>query len=1085
MQRLFILLALIVYFGLSSAWAQTRTITGVITSSEDRQPLPGVSIVVKGTTTGTVTDFDGKYTLAIPTSTSTIVVSFIGMETQEVSVEGLSTINVALVPETIGLEEVVAVAYGTQKKESITGAVSQVNATAIEKRPVSSVSSVLEGTTTGIQVNSSYGEPGSSPTIRIRGFTSINGSNDPLYVIDGVPFGGNISDLNPQDIESISVLKDAASSALYGSRASNGVVLITTKRGKVTSDGSANLRFSINQGVYNRGIKEYERLSADDFMETMWIGYRNNLMTSKPADYPTEAAASAEANNSLMSTILKYNIYDKPDASLFDANGKLAAGAKVRSQYNDLDWFKPIERLGYRQDYTVSGDGASEKTSYFFSAGYLDEKGYVISSDFKRFTGRANVDISPRKWIKVGMNISGSHQTSNNTTGDAGSATSFVNPFYYARNMAPIYPIYLHDLQTGELILDANGDKQYDGGSAYSRPQNVGRHVIWETELNMDRTYRNTMQSQAYVDIKFLNDFKFSVKGDINLRNSENQTYNNAVIGDGSGNKGRARRVLYRYKNYTFQQQLMWDKVFDKHTVDALVAHENYDYNYSYLYGYKTTETFAGGTELKNFTNITSLDGYQNTYRTESYLSRARYNYDNKYYFDASFRRDGSSRFYKDNRWGNFWSVGGSWSISRENFMALFNDKINSLKLRASYGEVGNDAGTGYYGYMALYGLDQNANLTAAYKTQNQAYDILWETSSSFGVGLEGRVYNRVNFSAEYFDKRSKNLLFDINLPLSAGANSTSSAEATITKNIGTISNTGVEVSVDVDVVKNYNWRWNVGVNATTLKNKIVRLPEQNREKGIISGTKRYVEGHGIYDFWMYKYAGVDQMTGNALYVANLEDYYISTPEAGKSPIPADQVVEINNKSYVTNPTYALKDWSGSAIPDVYGSISSALSYKNLSLNMLFTYSLGGKVLDYSYQSLMSVTTNPSAIHKDVLKSWSGIPAGMAADSKNRIDANGIPVVNYHLSQYTNATSDRFLLDASYLMIKNIALNYSFPKHILNKLDISGLSMIASVENLATFTSVQGMNPQQSFSGINNNAFVTARVFSLGINIRL
>lgn len=1002
------------------------------------------------------------------------------MRTEEVAIAPKMVIS--LKNDARAIDEVVVVAYGTAKKSSLTGAVSSVDSKAIEMRPVSSVAGVLEGQAAGIQVNNTYGQPGSDPTIRIRGFSSVNGSNDPLYVLDGVPFGGNISDLNANDIESISVLKDAASSALFGNRASNGVILITTKRGR---SERLSVNATINQGLYNRGIPEYDRMGADDFMETMWKGYRNSLMSGQADKYPTEALANAQASKTLISDLLIYNIYNKGAQELFDSNGKLVAGAKVLDGYaGDLDWYKDIERLGHRQDYSINADASTEKANYFFSLGYLDEKGYVKTSDFQRFNARANINITPRKWFKTGVTLAASHQVSNSTAGSADDASSFVNPFYFARNMAPIYPVHLHKAN-GEYELDENGNIQYDGGSELARPQNVGRHVVWENGLDLDRTYRTTLQGQAYATVNFLKDFSFTVRGDLNLRNSENQGYENPIIGNGQGNKGRAKRVMYRYKNYTFQQQLSWDKSFGKHHVDVLVGHENYSYNYGYTYGYKTTQTFSGNTELVNFTNITSLTGYQNDYRTESYLSRARYNYNSKYFAEASFRRDGSSRFHPDNRWGNFWSVGGSWMISQEKFMENTQKAISSLKLRASYGEVGNDAGVGYYGYMALYGMTQNNNLGAAYKTQNDAYDIKWETSSSFGVALEGRFYDRVNLSLEYFDKRSQDLLFDVQLPLSAGATSATSASATVSKNLGSISNRGFEITMDVDAIQKKDWRWNIGLNATFLKNKILKLPEQNRTEGIISGTKKYMEGHGIYDYWMYQYVGVDQMTGNCLYQPDLDKYYIGDAVGGKSELPAEYVVQIGDKYYTTYTTYARKDWSGSAIPKVNGSISSSLSYKNLTLSVLMTYALGGKTIDYSYQSLMGVTSNPSALHKDLLNSWNGAPEGMTENSPNRIDPNGIPVVDFDRSSKNNATSSRFLQDGSYLVIKNVNLSYSFPKVLVRKIDLSGLSINASIENLATFTHLKGMNPQQSFAGTNDNAFVTARVFSLGINIKL
>ena len=518
-----------------------------------------------------------------------------------------------------------------------------------------------------------------------------------------------------------------------------------------------------------------------------------------------------------------------------------------------------------------------------------------------------------------------------------------------------------------------------------------------------------------------------------------------------------------------------WRRTFGAHYVDALVAHEAYAYKYNYLYGYKVNETFSGKEDLVNFNEITNLTDYENNYRTESYLGRVRYNFAERYHVEAAFRRDGSSRFHPDNRWGNFWSLGASWIISEENFLKKY-DWIDMLKLRASYGEVGNDAGVSYYGYMSLYTIAQNANQAALYKSQNEASDIKWETTSSFGIALEGTLFDRLNFTFEYFDKRSRDLLFDVNLPLSVGGTTSDSAEATITQNLGSVSNRGVEIDIDGDIIRNRNWVWNLGLNATFIKNKIVRLPEQHRENGLINGTKKYMEGHGVYDFWMYQYVGVDQMTGNSLYLPDLEAYSIEE-------IPEEYLVQIGDNYYTTYTTYAKRDWSGSAIPKVYGSISTSLQWKNLAFSALFTYSLGGKIYDYSYASLMGMTSNPSAAHKDILNSWKGIPEGMTEDSPNRIDPNGTPIINYELSSRNNAQSTRFLTNASYLVIKNLTLSYDFPKSLIQKIDLKSLRLNASVENLATFTHRKGMNPQQNFSGTSSDVLVTPRVFTIGLNV--
>lgn len=1077
LQSVFIALML-----LGIAQAQTRTVTGTVIDATDGMPLPGVSVKQKGTTNGTQTAANGSFSLAVTGSQPVVVFTYIGYEAMEVNATPGKPVRISLKTADQSLNEVVVVAYGTATKESITGAVSSVSAKDIEKRPVSSVTGVLEGSSPGIQVNNTFGQPGSDATIRIRGFSSVNGSNAPLIVLDGVPYGGNISDINPNDIESISVLKDATSAALYGNRASNGVVIITSKRG---SNKRGSLTAVVNQGLYTRGIPEYERLNANEFMETMWKGYRNSLMNA--ATNPLSlAAANARASQTLVSDYLKYNIYNKPANELFDENGKLVADAAILDGYkDDLDWYKPIERTGQRQDYNVSGGSATEKSSLYFSGGYLDEKGFIKRSDFNRYTGRINGDITPKDWIKTGLSLAGSHQQSNRVTGAAADAASFANPFMYARQIAPIYPVHLHDPATGEYILDENGEKQFDGGSEFARPQYPSRHVIWENSLDKDRTFRNTLNGQAYLDINFLKDFTLTLKGDLNVRNSEQQTYNNAIIGDGAGNAGRARREIYRYKNYTVQQLLNYGKTFGDHRVDVLAGHENYYYNENYLFGFKTKETFANATELINFTNITDLYDYQNNYRLESYLSRAKYNYANKYFAEASLRRDGTARFSRDKRWGYFWSLGGSWILSKENFMQSFAGTLDDLKFRASYGQVGNDASAEYYAHLALYNIDQNANLAALYKSQNAA-NVHWEALGSLSTAIEGRAFNRLNFNIEYFDKRSKDLLFNVNLPLSAGATSTTVAESTILQNIGVVSNKGIEVTADVDIYKSADLRWNFGANATFMKNKIISLPEQNRENGIISGTKKYMEGHSVYDFWAYQFVGVDQMTGDALYLPDTKNYNVNGSVPGGSAIPPANLVQVGDQYYTNFATYAVRDWAGSAIPDVFGSFNTSLSLKNLTLSALFTYSLGGKTLDYSYNSLMSMSGSPSALHKDLLKAWDGVPEGMTATSPNRIDPDGVPVVDFSRSSRNNqALSTRFLQDASYLVIKNVSLSYNLPKTWMSTLDISGVTVNAGIENLASFTKLKGMNPQQSFNGIADNAFVTARVFSLGLNIKL
>ncbi|WP_347282006.1 TonB-dependent receptor [uncultured Alistipes sp.] len=1073
-----LVLSLIAILGAGALFvgAQNRQISGTVTNPEG-QPIVGATVVVDGTSAGTTTGSNGKFTVTAPAD-ATLTVSFLGYETQSVPVGGKTWLDIELKEDSQSIDDVIVVAYGTASKASLTGSVAAVKAADIEKRTTTSVTGVIEGAAPGIQVNNTYGEPGHDPEIRIRGFGSVNGTNKPLYVVNGMVYNGNISDLNSADIESISVLKDAASAALYGNRAANGVVVITTKKGR---SEKVSVTASTTHGIYNRGIAEYERLKAGPWMETMWTGFKNYAMTSKMG--LAEDAARQYASSNLIAAVVKRNIYDAADNALFDANGKLVA--KQLGGYTDLDWNDEVERLGYRQEYNLSADAAGEKWDVYSSFSYLSEKGYIVSSDFSRFTGRLAANFKPVKWFKTGLDLSGSSSKQHYLDNAEGQYSA--NPFYAARMMAPVYPVYLHNAD-GSFLLDENGSKQYDTSSSYLG----NRNIAYELRNDEDLIRRMTLNGQIYGTVTFLKDFQFTVRGDMNLRNNNERVFNNPNIGDGASNNGRTTKYYSRYLNYTFQQQLTWNHDFGLHHVDALLAHENFSYEFETDYILKSGQKLSGDNhELSNFSELVYGEGASTAYKTESYLARARYNYDNRYFVEGSFRRDGSSRFHPDHRWGNFWSVGASWMISGEKFMQNAS-WVDNLKLRASYGEVGNDAGVGYYAYMALYAQNMNGGMGTLFKSQNLAKEIKWETSASFDVGIDARLFNRWNLTLDYFDKRSRDLLFNVYLPLSAGATdiynhadgTSATGMASITKNIGSVSNYGFEIATDVDVINRRDWHWNIGLNATFLKNKIKKLPDG---KDISLGALRtYSEGHGIYDFKTYKFVGVDQMTGNSLYRIDFGSYYVDGEADGRKPIPADKYVQIGDSYYTTDTTYGVRDWSGSAIPDVYGSISTSLSWKNLTLSVLCTYSLGGKVYDSTYASLMSMSANnASALHKDMLKSWSGVPQGMTADSPDRIDPNGIPVADMNLSTDNNAASDRWLQDASYFVIKNISLSYNFPKTITRKMGIDGLSVNVGIENAATFTSLKGMNPQYSFTGAMDNTYVTARIFSLGLSIKL
>ena len=990
---------------------------------------------------------------------SKLEITYIGMNPQ--TVKASSNMKIALTSDNKSLDEVVVVAYGTAKRQSITGSVSAVDAKEIENRISTSVTGALEGAAPGVQVNNSYGEPGASPKIHIRGVgTLVKDADQPLYVVDGTVFEGNIAELNPNDIESMSVLKDAASSALYGNRAANGVVLITTKRAKLSNKPTFNLQ--INQGVYSRGIGEYERLGVTQWMEQAWKSVKYGAMSNQGLD---ATAAAQYATTHVIGDLVKRNIFDADDDKLFDANGKLIANRL--SGYDDLDWEDAVERTGYRQEYNMSAGITGDKYNVYTSAGYLNEKGYTLNSGYERFTGRINSKYNPTKWFETGLNLSGT--VSNRSFNENAKESYYANPFYVTRYMAPVYPVYMHNAD-GSYALDANGEKQYDTTSDYLD----NRNIAYEIRTDQDKSRRSVIDAQIYGKINLPYGFSALVKANVNNANTNRQTYNNPNIGDGATNNGRLSQYAYQYTNYTGQELLTWAQTYGKHSVDVLLGHENYSWQRKYSFLMNTNMAVDGNFTLGNFLNNSSTEGYNYDYKTESYLGRVRYNYDEKYFVDFSYRRDGSSKFAKDNRWGNFFSFGANWNVKKEDFMKNV-DWVNDLRVRASYGEVGNDAGVDYYGYKALYYINKNAGDAALMKYTLAAPNIKWETTQTVDFGIEGKLFNRLNFSIGYFDKRSKDLLFQVRMPLSAGSFAYDENMMNLAQyqNIGTISNRGFEIALSGDVIRKKDWTWNLAFDATTLKNKVIKLPGG---KDILHGVQNYSEGHSAYEFYTYHFAGVDQMTGNSLY--DLDATMEATAES------AGALVEINGTKYTTNTSYAERKWAGTALPSVYGSFGSTLRWKDLSLGLLFTYSLGGKVYDASYQSLMSPSSSSArAYHKDVLKAWDGVPEGMTETSANRIDPNGVPVFDPVLSTDNDATSDRWLTSGDYLIFKNINLSYNLPKALVKGWGLEGLTLKAGAENLFTLTSRKGLNPQYAFNGGSDDTYVSARVFNFGVSV--
>ncbi|WP_289665415.1 SusC/RagA family TonB-linked outer membrane protein [Flavobacterium panacagri] len=1034
---------LLIALSIQFSYAQERTVTGVV--SGDTGVIPGVNVVVKGTKVSTQTDFDGGFSIKAKTG-DVLLFSYVGMDNLSAVVGTSPTLNIKMKDTGKALEEVVIVAYGKAKKSSYTGSAVAIKGEDFANRAVTNVLSTIEGASSGVQIQSASGQPGAAPAIRIRGFSSINGSNTPLYVVDGVPFSGDISNLNSADIESLTVLKDASSTSLYGSKAANGVVIITTKTGKSSKD-----KFSLNvsQGMSSRLIKEYERVGAFDYYPLEWEAIRNSR--------PMATQAQIDAANAYASTrvpvVLVTNPFNVPNAQVVGTDGKINPNASLLYP-QDLDWLAPLERAGVRQNVDFSYQGKSEKSNYFASIGYVNEEGYMRKSDYERIAARLNLNTSLKEWFKTGINLSGTTTDSNLAVNGVDNTSSFNNPFRSIRYMGPIYPVYDHT-STGDYVYDALGNKVYSTvrGSGASN----GRNIVYETLNNTDNTKGTALSARAYAEVKFLKDFKFTFNASLD-KSYNNRTYTyNTEIGDGAptGLIAKEDRII---TGVTYNQLLNYDKKIGDHTISVLVGHESFDYERNWLTGTKTGQVSPDNPEFINYATTTDLTSYTRNYGTESYLSRIGYDYKDKYILSGSFRRDGSSKFAKDNRWGNFWSLGGAWVLTRESFLDNIG-WLNELKLRASIGEVGNDSHTSnddlsFYASQPTFSLGyDNGSEGGVVTNAAGATNLQWEKNTQKDIAVEfGLFNNRLRGAVEYYNRNTDGLIFSVPNPLSSGLDNR-------VENIGSMSNKGFEISLDGVVVKTNNFSWGLNVNASTIKNEITSLPQ----KEIINGTKKLMVGQSMYDYWLRDWYGVDPTDGYALYV--------SDPALIVAGDATQRVV--NGVNVTTDQNKALYHYADSAIPDLYGSFGTNVDYKGLRLEVLFAYQIGGMMYDSNYAALMHTGNNyGSALSVDALNRW-----------QKPGDITDVPRMDINRNTQSTAASDRWLIGSDYLSLRQVNLSYKMPSELISKLGVDNATLYVNGENLMLFTKRQGLDPSQTFNGTTQNRYTPSRVITLGLNL--
>lgn len=1084
-----ILAGLFLFVGMALAQTAVR---GKVTSAGDGEPVVGASIKVVGTNTGTVTDIEGQFSLTVPNSNSRLEISYIGMKSITLRVS--SNMNIVLQPDDQTLDEVMVVAFGRQTRESFAGSAAVVNSAELSKKIATNVADALVGSVPGLQLTGSSGQPGASQgDIHIRGIASLYASTAPLIVVDGAPYTASLSNIPQDDIESVTVLKDASSAALYGARGAAGVILITTKKG---DSQKARINMEAKWGGTSRSVQDYDTFTDPaEFMEAYYTQFFNYAFYKQGM---TREQANAWVNQRMISnqTIgLQYNPFTVPDGeSLIGLDGKINPKATLGRSYKYGDetyyimpdnWKDAAYRHGFRQEYNLNVSGGNTKMSYYSSLGYLKEKGVLENSGFERFTARLKADYEATDWLHLYSNVGYVRSMMESNPNLSNTSTNASNMGYFTQYIAPIYPLYVRVLGAdGNPVIrtDKYGHEQYDFGvpaTGYpgqgSRPfMNTG-NPIGSNRYNEVTNGGDQIQGQFNFDITFTPWLKFTSTNSFNLGLSRYSHYENPYIGSAAGENG----TIDKYNNTSFRQNyvqtLNFHKEFGKHDVQVMLGHEWYKQRVNYL------EALARGgfspdiKEINAFSDRYDSYSYNTTYNVEGYFGNVLYNYAQRYFAQASYRRDASSRFAKDHRWGDFWSLGGAWILSKEAFFKNLNaDWVDNLKLKVSIGQQGNDGIPDFY-YLERYSLSRGTLAMLPSFAQIGNPDITWETTTNFNVGLEfAFLKNRLTGEFNFYNKKTTDMLFWLSVPESMGVRG-------YYGNLGDIRNRGLELTLSADIIRTKDITWNVTGNISHNSAKILKLAEDKiRNYGGFSQADVnagfnvpmwYAEGGSLYSGMLPDYAGVNEQ-GEPLYWVD-EDIY-----------KAYQAGEMSNSSKAaTKHSFTTTNWSEASyythemLPAASGGLSTTLRIYDFDASATFDYQIGGKIYDFGYAQLMApVSTSATGMNysTDVLKAWtpdntsSNIPRFMYTD------------------QNTTSQSTRFLTSAKYLNFQSFVVGYTLPSALTRKLMLSKVRVYVQGENLCFWSARKGLDPRYSFQGTQAsgiNSYAPVRTIMGGIQL--
>ena len=1047
-QRLSGILTLLLVLVVQIGFAQEKTVTGTVLDTEGL-PLPGVNVIVKGTNNGTTTDFNGFYSITAAEGQS-LVFSYIGFVTQEKLIGTEEEIDVVLDLDSGTLEEVVVVGYGTATKQSFTGTATKVDGELLDRKNVSDVSQALAGEAAGVRVINTSGQPGSEATIRIRGIGSVNGNRSPLYVVDGVPFNGSISSINPADIESTTILKDAAATAIYGARGANGVIVINTKDGRA---GESFVEVEVKSGQNFQLLPRYETIeSPERYIELAYESVANEGRFAYDSDPAAWANTYLFHNRYGINT--RYNIWGVPASELIDPETGLVREGVTRV-YDPEDWEDYGFQNSSRTEANVRFSGGSEKSTYYASMGYLKDVGYIINSDYERWSSRLNITHDVKDWLSGSMDLgySLSESNANGQTEDSGSI------FWFADNIPSIYPLFLRD-DNGEFVPDPFfGGNQYDYG--VGRGFGALTNAIADAHYDVNRTLRHELNGNTALTATITDGLTFETRFGLQYFNQSLDNQNNPFYGSAAQQNGAIFKQKVERFSYNFLQLLRYQKGFGDHSIEAFVAHEANSWEQKVLSASMSNLVVADGLELNNGVVSTPAGSYTNDYTLESYFGQVNYDFDDTYFLSATVRRDGSSRFLGDNKWGNFGAVGAAWVLSNEDFLAD-QTTLSNLKLKASYGLIGEQAGVGYYPGYDLFSVNNlNGGLSLIFDTKGNP-DLTWETSKMFQTGVEFGLGTYFDASIDYYIKNTDDLLFERRVAPSVGY-------AILNVNDGRLRNTGLEFDLTAHVVNTESFFLDLTLNGEIVKNELLEMPIEpatGEPKALdIAGYYGRAQGHSVYDYYLREWAGVDPATGVAQWNLYFNDANNNgTYDSGEQRISSlfeyldENPAAESNIAMTTTTTYsqATQKFVGkSAIPDVRGAFNIATGFKGFTLSGQFLYQIGGYSYDFVYARLMhNDMVGSNNWHVDILDRW-----------QEPGDITDVPRLSNNADLNVTSSSTRFLTKSDYLSLNNVRLGYTIPASFSESLGLTNLSVYVSGDNLLLFTERDGFNPSVSETG--------------------